>query len=224
MARQVALLPRDRGVVVPHLATHGDDVVVLVHGLFATAGVLRPLRERIEAETGAHSASFTYEPGPGIRELSTRLEAVVERLPRGARLHLVGHSLGGLVARHFAQHAPASTRERRVAETISLGTPFGGVSQARFFPTAAGRDILPGSDVLVALAQGAARAGVPHLSILSPDDNVISPSENAVFAFGDVARVAGLGHNTMLYDARVQALVVDRVRRFAAPLASASGA
>src|SRR6185503_21332904 len=114
-ARQAWLLRHDtRGPVTPADVARGDDVVVFLHGLFATAGVLRPLRAAMARHPGVHTAALTYFPGPGVEEIAARLGAVVRALPAGVRIHLVGHSLGGIVARHFAQES----RDPRIAQTI----------------------------------------------------------------------------------------------------------
>jgi pimeloyl-ACP methyl ester carboxylesterase len=47
--REVRLMAHDLGAVVPRVRP-GDDVVVLVHGFMASAGVFRPLRARLERE------------------------------------------------------------------------------------------------------------------------------------------------------------------------------
>src|SRR5580704_6058446 len=57
--REAVLLPYDLAPVVPD-ARAGEDVVVLLHGFMATAGVFRPLRARLEREKGVHVASFTH--------------------------------------------------------------------------------------------------------------------------------------------------------------------
>src|SRR5688572_20838715 len=49
-ARQAVLLHRDVASTLPERVREGEDVVVLLHGLFATAGVLRPLRRSIEQD------------------------------------------------------------------------------------------------------------------------------------------------------------------------------
>src|SRR5262249_27617674 len=109
-ARLATLLHRDLAALHADHATADEDVVVLLHGLFATAGVLRPLRRRLEQQAGAHTASFSYPPGPGIPALAERLGALVAKLPEGVRIHLVGHSLGGLVARWFVQELGGDPR------------------------------------------------------------------------------------------------------------------
>src|SRR5690349_9635041 len=64
--REVVLMPRDLGPVVPRELEHEDDVVVLVHGFFASAGVWRPMKRTLVDKTGAKVASFTHAPGAGI--------------------------------------------------------------------------------------------------------------------------------------------------------------
>src|SRR6187402_864355 len=138
----------------------GRDVVMLVHGLFATAGVLRPLRRELEARTGAFSTSFTHPPGPGIASIARDIARAVHAISGDARIHLVGHSIGGVAVRYFVQELGG---DARVVQTMSIGSPFGGTRPARLFPAPVGRDIIPGSALLERLAQGARRRlVVPH--------------------------------------------------------------
>src|ERR1035438_9454656 len=82
--REVALMPRDLAAVVPD-ARPGDDVVVLVHGFFASAGVFRPLRAHLETAGGVRVASFTHAPGVGIHRIARRLARLVDHLPHASR-------------------------------------------------------------------------------------------------------------------------------------------
>lgn len=212
-ARQAALLCRDVRTSQPFHAAPGSNVVVLVHGLFASAGVLRPLRSAIEAATGARTATFSYVPGPGVSTLSDRLASLVASVGGDARVHLVGHSLGGVVVRWYASGAGV---DQRVCQTISLASPFGGTRHARFLPTAAGRDISPESRLLAELATSPAR--VPHFSILAERDALIT--EPAHVAGCDGVVVPGCGHNGLLYEPRTAELVIARIRAAAASLAA----
>src|SRR5277367_3922475 len=89
-ARQGLLLRYDTmEPVIPRAVEPGDDVVVFLHGLFATAGVLRPLRFAVARHASLHTAALTYLPGPGVPAIAERLRALVAAIPEGARLHLV---------------------------------------------------------------------------------------------------------------------------------------
>lgn len=206
-ARQATLLPRDVGTIVPRDVAPGSDVVVFLHGLFASAGVLRPLRSRVEARTNARTASFSYAPGPGVERVAERLARLVARLPPGARVHLVGHSMGGVVARWFAQEHPGAGC---VVQTISLASPFQGTSRARLLPAGAGRDITPRSELLGRLVERAREtAHLPHLSIVAGRDSVVDA--HAALPVGEVIVVQGVGHNALLYEPSVAEAVADRI-------------
>ncbi len=204
-ARQGLLLRHDTAEpVLPQGITADDDVVVFLHGLFATAGVLRPLRAAI-GRNGFHTAALTYFPGPGVAAIAERLRALVAPVPQGARIHLVGHSLGGIVARYFALEAA----DARVVQTISLATPFGGVAGAAWLGVDTGRDLRPGSAVLRRILLHPEAGRLPHLSIVAGADNV-APIAHALPG-GDVLVMEGRGHNTLLFDREVARAVEERV-------------
>lgn len=216
-ARQATLLHRDMTATYPRLASPGDDVVVLLHGLFATAGVLRPMRQVIEQSTSAHTASFSYVPGPGVAAIAETLGELVDRLPSAVRIHLVGHSMGGLAARWFVQELGGDSR---VVQTISLASPFQGTRRSVLVPGAAGRDIAIGSGVLARLRERGA-CGVPHLSIVAADDALVT--EDATLHQGERLVIEEAGHNGLLFDPRVAEVVARRVKERGQPAALESG-
>lgn len=206
-AKQATLLHRDLAQVCPVEEARGADIVVLLHGLYATAGVLRPLREHVERQLGVQTASFSYAPGPGVEPIAARLAELIERLPEAVRIHLVGHSLGGVVVRWFVQELGG---DPRVVQTISMASPFAGTRHARLAPAGAGRDIAPGSAVLDRLRRSLERAQeLPHLSIVASDDALV-PS-NAALGVGDTLVVEECGHNGLLYHPNVFDVIVRRI-------------
>lgn len=208
--REVVLMPLDLAANVPLEVTTTDDVVVLVHGFFASAGVFRPMKKMLVAETGAKVASFTHAPGAGIDRIARSLKVIVDRIPKGARVHLVGHSLGGLVARWYVQEHGG---HERVAQTISLGSPFGGTERAKRLRFLVGADLHRSSPLLARLRQRAHEHDVPHTSIVAEGDSMVVPAESAVFPRGDVLVLPGRGHNTLLFDPDSMAHVTARVRK-----------
>src|SRR5262245_28296375 len=78
VARQALLLPRDAvSPPLPRGIEDGDDVVVFLHGLFSTAGALRPLRAALSRKPRLHTAAISFPPGPGIAPLADRLRALM---------------------------------------------------------------------------------------------------------------------------------------------------
>jgi triacylglycerol esterase/lipase EstA (alpha/beta hydrolase family) len=205
LLREMTLVTRDLSDVIPEVRGD-DDVVVLVHGFLASAGVFRPLRRRLEREAGARVASFTHAPGVGIRRIARRLAEVVERFPGSARVTIVGHSLGGVVARWYVQEMGGHAR---VSQTISLGSPFGGIDVPPFL---VGADLHEQSELLKRLRERAHACGVPHTSIVAEQDTVVAGIRTACLGFGEVVVLPGRGHNGLLFCEKVAGLVIDRVK------------
>jgi alpha-beta hydrolase superfamily lysophospholipase len=205
LLREVALVARDLAPVVPDVRP-GDHVVVLVHGFLASAGVFRPLRARLERETGARVATFSHAPGVGIRRIAASLAALIERVPRDARVTVVGHSLGGLVARWYVQEMDG---HRRVARTISLASPFGGLDVPQVL---VGVDVHAQSALLRRLRDGATGCTVPHTSIVAEDDAMVVGVKRACLGVGEVVVLPKRGHNALLFCDRVAGLVIERIQ------------
>lgn len=207
-ARQATLLHHDTDrPVIPEGIADGDEVVVLLHGLFATAGVLRPLRQAIGRLAHVHTATFTYAPGPDVASLCEQLAKLTGDLPEGARIHLVGHSLGGIVARAYAH----DRGDRRVIQTISLASPFAGVPGASALAFGAARDLDPQSPLLRRIRIAASSTPIPHLSILAGGDNVVRPALMHALPGGDVVVLDERGHNSLLFDEETARLVKERI-------------
>lgn len=205
LLREVTLVPRDLAPVVPE-AQPGDDVVVLVHGFLASAGVFRPLRARLEREAGARVATFTHAPGLGIRRIARRLAALVDRIPPGARITVVGHSLGGVVARWYVQEMGG---HERVAQTISLASPFGGIDVP---PYLVGADLHEQSDLLRRIRENAHVCAVPHTSIVGEEDTLVVGVRTACLGFGEEIVLPERGHNALLFCERAAAIVIERIK------------
>jgi pimeloyl-ACP methyl ester carboxylesterase len=83
---------------------------------------------------------FTYDWRRDLVEAARRLDETLERLAdqrgdRGARFNLVGHSMGGLVARYYLRYGTAEPREdqpvtwagaRRIRNLVIVATPSSG--------------------------------------------------------------------------------------------------
>jgi hypothetical protein len=205
LLREMALLGLDLTPVVPDVHP-GDHVVVLVHGFLASAGVFRPLRARLEREAGARVATFTHAPGVGIRGIARRLGDLIDRLPAGARITVVGHSLGGVVARWYVQEMGGHAR---VGRTISLASPFRGIDVP---PLLVGADLHEQSELLRRLRDYAHICGVPHTSIVAEDDTVVAGVNTACLGFGDVVVLPNRGHNGLLFCEKAASLVIERVK------------
>ena len=214
LGRQSVLLGRNlrvRGANVPD----GDapvDVVVLVHGFLATAGVFGPLEQRLRQAGVEHLVSFTYHPFRSPVSLAEELRELCDRLPARVRLHLIGHSLGGVVVRLYVE---ALGGVERATQTISLASPFGGAPAAvrmagalgRWLPVPVWQKLLAQVSAMqpdgpVLRLAGRRSHAVRHTSLVAADDLLV-PLANAALPGDDVLVFDGVGHNGMLFDGRV---------------------
>lgn len=102
-----------------------SDPVLILHGLWMRAPAMLPLARRLRAE-GFASATFDYA-SRGV-DPATSCERLAERITRfgGRPVHLVGHSLGGVLALEtIARHAGLP-----IGRVVCLGSPLRGASAA----------------------------------------------------------------------------------------------
>jgi pimeloyl-ACP methyl ester carboxylesterase len=101
--------------------------VVLVHGLWMTGAETGLLRSRLADDYAFDVRQYSYYTvSVGLDENVARLAEFLRTVP-GETLHVVGHSLGGLLALHtLARHA-----DLRPGRVVCLGSPLRGSSAAR---------------------------------------------------------------------------------------------
>lgn len=131
-------------------------LIVFVHGLWFTGHEAILLRRRLAASLGAEECNFPYHSvAATISETAAALAAFLARL-RADSVHLVGHSMGGLVIlRLFEQ--PLALAPGRI---VLLGPPIQGSGAAQGFARLPfGRRLL-GRGIEEAVLDAAARRAI----------------------------------------------------------------
>jgi hypothetical protein len=182
------------------LPTEAKPPVVLLHGFIDNRSVFVLLRRSL-AQHGRHQIeSLNYSPltcdiRAAAELLGRHIEEICERT--GApQVDVVGHSLGGLIARYYVQRLGGDTRVRTL---VTLGTPHSGtrvVPLANAHPIV--RQMRPGSPVLEELTRPAPGCRTHFVSFWSDLDHVMDPLETACIDHPDLTvqnvRVTGIGH------------------------------
>ena len=122
---------------IQHLAERNARCpVLLVHGYAASESVWTPLRRALAAADFGHIVSLTYNSfGTDPETVSAELthQALLALAATGApRVHLVGHSLGGLII-HCAL-AGSAALSSQAASVVTIASPHGGAYLARIAP------------------------------------------------------------------------------------------
>ncbi len=112
------------------------------------------------------------------------------------KVDLVGHSLGGILARYYIQ---CQGGEFYVRNCVLLGAPHGGSKLAPFAVSRLGKLLIPGSAFLTALAARPLPEEVSFTVISSSHDNMVLPWRNATLAGVRNVELDAVGHNGLLY-------------------------
>lgn len=180
--------------------------VLLLHGLFHNRGCWWwfgwQLRRRGFTVVSL-DLPLWRDPAAAVEVTAAKIAELVDR---GAQqVHLVGHSMGGLIAR-ACLHRPEAARH--VGRCILLGTPNAGSRLASFAVSPTGEQLRPGSDYLHDLNADPPPAPVRVSSIYSRHDNLIIPWESSRLEGARNIELAAMGHTTLLYHPAVLEVVI----------------
>jgi hypothetical protein len=173
--------------------------VLLVHGLVDNRSVFSVMQRSLRRRGFAYVCTWNYSPlltdvARGAADLGRHLERICEQTGY-ERVHVVGHSLGGLIARYHVQRQDGGGR---VESLVTVGTPHQGSVLAHVVPTPLIRQLRPGSAVLQELAEPASDCPTPITAIYSDLDQMVIPTSSGRCDHPDLAvrnvLVRGVGH------------------------------
>ncbi|MFF4900308.1 esterase/lipase family protein [Streptomyces sp. NPDC001068] len=189
--------PRDGTALLP---VRTAPPVVLLHGFIDNRSVFVLLRRALAQHGGQRVESLNYSPLTcDIRTAAGLLGRHVEEICQrtgSRRVDIVGHSLGGLIARYYVQRLGGDYRVRTL---VTLGTPHSGT---RVVPLADAHPIVrqmrPGSVVMEELSQPAPGCRTRFVGFWSDLDSMMDPVEAARIEHPDLmatnVQVTGIGH------------------------------
>lgn len=201
------LTPVQRGLVHTDVEAAGTPIV-LVHGWVDNRSVFTLLRRHLQRRGFGRVVTMNYSILTNdVPRAAARLAQVVERLCAETgyeRVHLVGHSMGGLVARYYVQRLAG---DERVHTLATLGTPHHGTQAAYLMAGRAVAQLRPGSPVIRELALPATGCRTRFVCFWSDLDAMVVPRASAQLDHPDLrARnvfVRGAGHLSLPIDRRV---------------------
>ena len=190
--------------------------VLLVHGYAATESVWTPLRRALVQAGFGHIISLNYnsfaaDPAAVSAELTH--QALETLAAAGApRIHMVGHSLGGLIVRcALASSAPLSSR---TASAVTIASPHRGAWLARLAPGRFAPLMHQGG--CPARPEIDAPAPARWLAYYADRDRVVPPAsarlDDPRYGAANVL-IPGCGHLTICRDVRlISSLVPELIR------------
>jgi len=104
----------------PYFCSPSSEPVILLHGFGGSRSNLLALAAYLRLAGFDNVSYFEYPRWQTLSDSAVQLGRVVEEKSDGNGVHLIGHSLGGTVARRYAADAP----RRAVRSLITLGSPY----------------------------------------------------------------------------------------------------
>jgi pimeloyl-ACP methyl ester carboxylesterase len=203
----------------PSMADERPQVIVL-HGIWMRAGITTRLATRLQS-AGFRVSRFDYASiNAPFAEHHARLDRLVNDI--AGPVHLVGHSLGGVLALDYLQRRP--TAAARVQRALCLGSPLNGSRLARrlqqirldtFGLGFARRALIDGLPPWSGPQQVGVIAGEVSfgLSLLlgplpRPNDGTVAVAETRLGGISDHITVAA-SHTALLFSSRAAALTAQ---------------
>jgi triacylglycerol lipase len=198
-----------------------ETPVLLVHGYGANKSNWMYLRRYLGHAGFGRVHALNYNPfAADIPQLAERCVERAEELKEHfgvESVHVIGHSLGGLIARYAVQvHNLAG-----VGVCISIASPHGGVRLARYgsqlaalSPLASGLQLRPDSTVMT-LLRHSARPLPTHFVAYYSNLDLVVPARRAMIIEAELAAtnilVKDHGHLSIMLSRRLASSVVDQL-------------
>jgi pimeloyl-ACP methyl ester carboxylesterase len=181
--------------------------ILLVHGLVDNRSVFTLLRRTLRRRGFGQVIPVNYSPfTQDVRTAAARLARLVEKTCEETgyeRVHVVGHSLGGVVARYYVQRMGG---DARVHTLCTLGSPHAGTLAAHLLPSRLVRQLRPGSELMQELAAPSPGCRTRFVAFWSDLDQLIVPKRSARIEHADLSvrnvLLRGVGHMSLPIDGR----------------------
>lgn len=197
---------------------HQGLPIVLVPGFLCNRGYYGKFRRFLQKNGYGNVWSVTLEPVFGsIEDNARHLGGLIEQICQqtgSEQVILIGHSMGGVVARTYIDKQDGG---RRIAHAIALGSPFAGTVLAKG-PSGLGenlRQLIVGSDWLKALAEYEKQpCPTRFTAIWSPHDSIVAPQNGSRVSetYGHSIAMPGIGHMEMIVSTPVMRQVLQVLR------------
>ncbi|MDZ7843025.1 MAG: alpha/beta fold hydrolase [Gammaproteobacteria bacterium] len=197
----------------PDHVVPGEVPLVLVHGFYSNAGFWHSMKPALRAAGWNNIFTLNLDPlfigiDDYARQLAQRVEAASRRCGTDSAI-LVGHSMGGLVARVCARRIPG-----RIRHVVCIGSPHHGTVPASLVPSLTTRQMRPGSDWLAGLNRGDPDGIVTNL--YSEHDNIIVPQHSATLPGAENIALRAIGHLEMAFSPALRQALIDVLQQIRA--------
>jgi pimeloyl-ACP methyl ester carboxylesterase len=196
----------------PGWKNRGPRPVIMLHGYAMNRANFVPLAFRLAREGLGPIMGFEYwtlgRTAAAARQLGWFVDQV--RAATGAEdVDVIGHSMGGVVARYYVTFAGGDGHVRRL---ITLGSPHGGTDVSGFGIGHPGRELVVGSKLITRLSAAPPPARTQITTIWSRADALVPGGRQSHVAGAERIMYDDLGHVALLGSRRVARDIIERLK------------
>jgi pimeloyl-ACP methyl ester carboxylesterase len=191
----------------------GQPLIILTHGLYHNASAWLLFRSRLQKAGFKNIFVMNY---PSFFSSFEQTLKQFEEFVANARqtvpdqpVYLIGHSLGGLLSRFYAEQSPGGAIP---AAVITLGTPHQGSKIAAFGLGRLASSLLYRGPIFTEHESlGPARLPCTGVALFSPVDNMVLPSEalKAPYPGWVYYQTGPQSHTAMIYSKSTAKMVIE---------------
>ena len=176
----------------PYFCAPSSEPVILIHGFGGSRANLLALGAYLRLAGFDNVSHFEYPRWQSISDSAAQLGRIAEEKSGGKGVHLIGHSLGGTVARRYAAGAPKAA----VRSLVTLGSPY---SYGQWSPTEIG--IFGDDDPIVP----------------APVEELVNSA-----AFARIVTLHEVGHLALIFHPEALRIIGTELRANRAPVSNAA--
>ena len=185
-------------------------ILLLVHGLYLNRASCFYLHWRLK-QSNHHIVSINLPPWRGLERLTECIDRTVSALHQQGftgPIDLVGHSLGGIIARNYVQRRGG---DQHIRHCITIAAPHYGSKIVPFALSELARQLSPRSQFIEQLSQSPWPQHVGFFSIFSPTDSIVLPPGRNRHEHATNIEVMHSGHTSLLYHHETYRHILDIV-------------
>ncbi len=179
--------------------TRSETPILLLHGLFNNRASWFPFKRFLRKQGFSNVATINLSSWHNEEVLTELVAKKVDELRHRLgvdKVHLVGHSMGGIIARNYIQLRGGADK---VEHCVILGSPHLGSKLAPFSIAPLGKVLIPGSDFLRRLNAAPVPKNIKLTNIYTRKDNMVLPNAYTHLPWGEAVELDGMGHTGLIY-------------------------
>jgi triacylglycerol lipase len=183
--------------------------VLFIHGVFHNRSTFAWLKQKLTGHGFRHFKEVdlltSVHPIPRLAEQIASVVSTMQRRHEVPQINIVGHSLGGIIARYYVQ---AMGGDGVVQNLITLGSPHGGTLWSNFSILSHLKDLSPKSEFMEKLQKLPPPQHTRAIAVSGALDIMVRPKMSGFWPGVRNIHLKRVGHAGLLFSNRVSEIIL----------------